>query len=370
MNKNTQFLTEKSRVLVTQPYGIGDALFMLPLLKALKQQKKASRIDCILGSRTSQILQNFPYVDDIFVIDKDKWRRQGKFKTLIEKMGLLVTLKKRHYDVLIDLSMQPEYSFWAKFLANIPLRTGFDYRNRNRFLNYPLHLPLVGFSKKHVIEYFCDLARLMGLEITDKKPELKISAEQLEKTKKLLNSNGRSKKYAVVSPGGGVTWGQDAYFKHWPIEYFGQMLKLLKNELKLEEVVVLGIEKEKPLGEYLTANLDLKVTNLCGKTDLIEAAAIIKMAALFLGNDGGLVHLAATQDTPIIALYGPADLRVYGAYPDNENIAKVSKNLHCQPCYEKFRYNRECRSLACLKDLSPQEVFEDLKKRDFFKKLG
>ena len=36
-------INRKDRILVSQPYGIGDALFMLPLLKALKLQKGAEQ---------------------------------------------------------------------------------------------------------------------------------------------------------------------------------------------------------------------------------------------------------------------------------------------------------------------------------------
>ncbi len=101
--KNQSRLSTKNnfspqRVLVIQPYGIGDALFMLPLLKALKTQKSVQRIDLILGSRTSQILENFPYVNDIFVIDKDKWRAQSSFKTLQDKWRLYLKIRKQHYE--------------------------------------------------------------------------------------------------------------------------------------------------------------------------------------------------------------------------------------------------------------------------------
>lgn len=358
----------KDNILVIQPYGIGDALFMLPLLKALKQQKNAERIDLILGSRTSQIVKNSGYCDEIFVIDKDRWRAQGKMKTLLEKLRLFLKLRNKKYTVFIDLSMQPEYAFWAKFLLRIPLRTGFNYKKKNRFLNQPLNLPSEGFVDKHVIEYFCDLGRILGIEILDKKPELRISEDLLQKTKNRLASMGvRPGQYIVISPGGGVTWGNDAYFKQWPIDYFRQLADLINTRLNIKWVVVLGSKKENQLGEYLKNNMCVGVANLCGETDLMEAAAMIKMSSLFLGNDGGLVHLAVTQGTPIIALYGPADQNVYGAYPDKENIAKLSKNLPCQPCYKSFRYKKDCKSLSCLKDLTPQEVFSTLEKSNFLK---
>jgi len=360
----------KNKILVIQPYGIGDALFMLPLLKVLKAQKNTERIDLILGSRTSSIVNNSGSCDEIFVIDKDKWRAQGKIKTLLDKLRLFLKLQNKKYTIFVDLSMQPEYAFWAKFFLHIPFRTGFNYKRKNRFLNHPLCLPPEGFVDKHVIEYYCDLGRILGVNIFDKKPELIVPKDLLQKTKDMLISLGiGSCKYIVVSPGGGVTWGRDAYFKQWPIESFRQLIELIKKRMNFSGVVILGIKKEIPLGEYLKNNLGLKVANLCSETDLMTAAALIKLSSLFLGNDGGLVHLAVTQDIPIIAFYGPADLNVYGAYPDKDNIAKLSKNLPCQPCYKGFRYDQECNNQACLKDLAPKEVFDNLEKKGFFEKL-
>ena len=342
---------------------------MLPLLKALKTQKSVQRIDLILGSRTSQILENFPYVNDIFVIDKDKWKAQSSFKTLQDKWRLYLKIRKQNYDTFIDFSMQPEYSFWAKFFLFIPMRLGFDYKNRNRFLNCALPIPPEGFSKKNAIEYYCDLGKFLGIEVIDKRPELIVPGTELKQAKNLLLLKGSAlDRYIVVSPGGGVTWGDEAYFKHWPVEYFVRLIELLKDKLNIKEIVILGIKKEWELGEALKRNLTLRAINLCGETDIIGAAAVIKNSILFLGNDGGLVHLASTQDTPIIALYGPADPGVYGPYPEKQNTAKMAKNLACQPCYKNFRYNKDCTSHSCLKDFTPEEVFNSLEKIDFFNK--
>ena len=355
------------RILVNQPYGIGDTLFMLPFLKALKEQNQSPKIDIILGSRSKQLLESSPYIDEIFVIDKDLWKKEGKIKTFFSKMSLLKEFKKRKYALFVDVSMQPEYAFWARFFLRIPTSIGFDYKRRNKFLNQSLNIPLEGFSEKHVVEYYNDLAKILGIPIIDKRPELTVPEEILNKARALLDhQKSRETNFIVISPGGGETWGRDANFKHWPIAYFLQLTKRLKDKLRFEEVVVLGIDNERHLGDYLKNNLELKVLNLCGKTGLMEAAAIIKLSSLFLGNDGGLVHLAATQHVPIIALYGPTDPNLYGAYPDKSSIAKLSKNLVCQPCYKKFRYNKECKDRACLKDLLPQEVFDELDRRSFF----
>ncbi len=348
-------------VLITQPYGLGDAVFMLPFLKALRDDKKVERIDMILGHRTREIFEHSGLVDDIFVIDKDLWKARGRWYALRDKGRLFWALRRRRYTTFVDLSMQPEYGFWAKYLLGIPIRAGFNYKKRNRFLNRPLNLPTEGFQGKHMIEFFCDLAVLLDYALLDRKPHLPVPEELVASvSKSLLASNGIVGRYAVVSPGGGVTWGKDACYKHWPVRHFAGLLRSLRARRCFDAIVILGAGHEEDIGDSLKGSLEGPVANLCGRTSIMEAVAICKGAVVFIGNDGGLVHLAATQDIPIVAFYGPADPLVYGPYPRQKRFLEVSKRLPCQPCYKSFRYNKECARLACLNDLVPADVLKEM----------
>lgn len=46
--------------------------------------------------------------------------------------------------------------------------------------------------------------------------------------------------------------------------------------------------------------------------DLMELAQWIAGAALYVGNDSGITHLAAAVGTPVVALFGPTDPEVWG----------------------------------------------------------
>ena len=90
---------------------------------------------------------------------------------------------------------------------------------------------------------------------------------------------------------------------------------------------------------------------------------VLKKSALFIGNDGGLVHLAHALHVPLIAIYGPVPPEVYGPYPPSPDAVAVFKeNLECRPCYYKFRYNSRCSTIACLKNLTPDEVMEKIRR--------
>lgn len=352
---------KEKNVLVVQPYGIGDTLFMLPFLKALKGQMSIDRIDCIIGPRTKPIVENCPDVNDIFIIDKDKWKTLSKWRVFLEKCGILNVLSRRHYFLFADFSMQPEYSFWAKFYLRIPVRAGFNYKNRNRFLTHPLSLPIEGFKDKHVIEYYADLAKMLGLRIEDKRPSFNIPEEASERVRQRLSEKGyQGGRILVLAPGGGETWGRDARRKQWPVDSFRELAEMVKGSYNISFAIIVGSQKERDLGGYLKERLSIPCIDLCGETPLIESAAAIKMSSLFIGNDGGLSHIAFAQRVPSVALYGPADPNVYGPLAEHKDAFGLSKKLSCQPCYVGFRYRKDCSRLSCLLDLSPQEVFSRL----------
>ncbi|MCM8771226.1 MAG: lipopolysaccharide heptosyltransferase II [Candidatus Omnitrophica bacterium] len=358
------------KILVIHPYGIGDCLFMTPLLKALKKQLSPECIDVIIGSRTQEILQNNPAINEIFVVDKDKWKKQGRIKTWIEKRKLYLRLKERRYDCLIDLSLRKEYGRWLAALR-IPKRIGFNHRGRGKYLNYNLFLPPEGFQGMHVVEFYSQLGKFLGVKVEDKHLQYYIPLDAEKKAGEILNASGieNNEKIIAVVPGSGSSWGKDAYLKQWPIENFICLINKLGEDFYFDVVVILGTEEEEPIGERLKMGIKKKAINLMGKTDLNTSAAIIKRARLFLGNDGGMVHIARSQDIPLIAIYGPVDPDVYGPYPRSENaIALFKDNLKCRPCYRGFKYNK-CLIHDCLKDFTVEEAYLQLQQKHFLKNL-
>ena len=359
------------KILAIHPYGIGDVLFMTPLLRAIRKQLSVEYIDVIIGSRTKEVLENNPDINGLFVIDKDRWRGQGKIRTWLEKRRLYKEFKRRRYDVLIDFSLRKEYAKWLEGLK-IPKRIGFDHQGRGRYLNYRIDLSKEGFAGRHAIEYNSELGKFLGVNVDDKHLEFNIPPEAIKKAEELLAGYNISldKKIVAVVPGSGSSWGKDAYLKQWPAENFAILLNNISQDTDFDAVVILGSSKESSIAESLKENVTKKAINLCGKTNLSISAALIKRSAFFLGNDGGMVHIAKSLNVPLIAIYGPVDPDVYGPYPKSErSVALFKKGLDCRPCYFGFRYKNNCISNNCLKDFTSEEAYRQIQEKHFLKIL-
>jgi ADP-heptose:LPS heptosyltransferase len=56
--------------------------------------------------------------------------------------------------------------------------------------------------------------------------------------------------------------------------------------------------------------------------ELPVLAAILGECTLFIGNDSGITHLAAAMGTPVVAIFGPTDQRIWGPRGDKVKILK------------------------------------------------
>jgi ADP-heptose:LPS heptosyltransferase len=101
--------------------------------------------------------------------------------------------------------------------------------------------------------------------------------------------------------------------KIWPAERFAALFGALRQGPLPNAVPVIfagpgDAEREMaaPLLNSLPAAIDLT-----GVLSLPEAAACLARASLFVGNDSGLMHLAAAAGAPTLGLFGPTDPAEY-----------------------------------------------------------
>ena len=80
-------------------------------------------------------------------------------------------------------------------------------------------------------------------------------------------------------------------------------------------VVVLAAAEERAQSQALLDALPpARRIDLVGRVDLLTAAAVLKRCAMFIGNDTGLMHIAAAVGTPTLALFGPGSVKRYGPW--------------------------------------------------------
>jgi ADP-heptose:LPS heptosyltransferase len=93
----------------------------------------------------------------------------------------------------------------------------------------------------------------------------------------------------------------------------------------------------------------------CEEFDLAELRAVIQRAGLFIGGDSGPLHIAATTETPIVALYGPTLPARSAPWRPRRFVSEAVEAgpLSCRPCDQ-----RQCEpgDFRCLTSVMPDAV--------------
>jgi hypothetical protein len=86
-----------------------------------------------------------------------------------------------------------------------------------------------------------------------------------------------------------------------------------------------------------------RLIDTVGRIDLLTAYACLKRVRLFIGNDSGLMHLAAAAGAPTLGLFGPSDDRLYAPWGENartlrgprdfETFKKIDPHLNQAVCH-------------------------------------
>ena len=349
--------TEK--ILIINPFGIGDVLFTTPVIRALKEGYPGSLTGYWCNQRVSPLLESNPKINKVFALSRGDLKRiyrksflSGLWNTL--KLGWRI--KKESFNICFDFSLDYRYSLFAKIIG-IRRRIGFNYKNRGMFLTDKIDL--ISYSDKHVVEYYLGLLRFLNIEAKDKSLELVSSGSAELKARNMLAARGIEKGDLIVgiAPGAGGSWGKDASYKHWPALKFAQVADQLINELKAK-VIILGDTSEQPIADVITSAMAHKPVDLTGRTKLEVLPAVINSLNLLISNDGGPMHMAVALGIKTVSVFGPVSELAYGPYPEARNHAVLKWDMKCRPCYKNFRLPVCDKDKECLKSVGPEEVFK------------
>lgn len=317
-------MNDVKQILVVTLSNIGDAVLTLPVIGALRENFKEAQIDVAVGPRAKEIFEADPRIDKMYVYDKSL--------SLLGKFKFLLSLKKKKYNLIVDLRN-----------SILPLLL------RPRFSSKPaLKLPE---EVVHKIDAHLFRLNEMGLKTDSNSYPMWISQIDADNAHRLLNRKGISDSDEVIC----VSPGAKSHIKRWPEGNFAKVCDKLINESKVK-VVFVGDAQEAAICERILNRMRNYAVSVSGETNLRELAWCIKRSRLLITNDSAPLHIAGSFGTPAVAIFGPTDHRKYG--PRQGSGTALYKELHCSPCeVAQCRYN-----LECMKAVTAEDVFEAAKK--------
>jgi heptosyltransferase-1 len=330
------------RLLLLRLSAIGDVVMAMPLLTMLRNSWPQAHIAWLVQSECAPLLRGHPDLDQVIELPRARWRqlrRGGHWLRLARELGGFVRdLRRQQFDTAIDIQGLLKSALWAR-VSGANLRVGLDPREGSSALM--THIARSTPDDPRMASEYRHLADCLGLA-GEFRPRLPLTAAAQQQARALV---GDRRPYAVLCPF--TTRPQ----KHWFPEHWIDLA------LRLEHAgltpVMLGGPGDRSAADDIHHGAPA-IVNLVGRTGLPEAAAVIADAAVLVGVDTGLTHMASGLGVPALALFGSTR-----PYLDTgvERVRVLYHALPCSPC----RRHPTCNGrYDCMRAHTPADVFEAL----------
>jgi ADP-heptose:LPS heptosyltransferase len=255
---------------------IGDAVLSTGLLSVLIGRHPDARITIAAGPLAAPLFADAPCVERVIVVEKQT--------ASLHWVKLYAAVAGRRWDLVVDL--RGSAIAWLLWAGERKVAAKED-------------------AETHRVRH---LGALFGLD-PPPDPTLWLGAETRAAAARLVPPGP-----PVLAIGPAANWRG----KQWRGECFADLAQRLTapgGAFDGGRVAVLAAAHERRQAEKLLAALPLgQVIDLVGKTDVLTAAAVVKSAGMFIGNDTGLMHIAAAVGTPTLGLFGPSPAARYAPW--------------------------------------------------------
>lgn len=276
-----------ARLLFITSNRIGDAVLSTAALNALCARMPNAAVVVACGPLAKDLFRAWPHLEAVETIDKSSGRWSG----------LRARLAGKRYDLAVDLR-----GSLITYLLNCGRRI--IYRKR---AGQPVHK----------VE---ELARLIGA------PPGPLLLPRDAKAEADAGAIFAGSDFLALGPG--ANW----IGKTWPATAFAAAARALSTPgaaFAGAPIVLLGGPGEEAMAAEVARGLaGAEVINAVGKLDLLATAALVARARLYIGNDSGLMHIAAATGVRTLGLFGPSPENIYGPWGDKTQSIRGPRDYH------------------------------------------
>ena len=358
------------RILVVCTRQIGDVLLTTPLIDGAKRRWPDARVDVLGFSGTLGILRGNPQIDELIEVQAGSgW---------LQSLSLVRRLWRRY-----DLALIAQYSDRAHLYGAVAARRRSGLVPAQRATSW---------WKRLLLEHAVEIGEERTHAVIEKLEMLAPWTAPADAVR-VCPPAGRDlpASVAVALPESYVVIHVPTLvrYKQWPI---GHHVALVKGLLADGRAVVLSggpsdadrartaevLQGVGPVG-------DGRLLDLAGALDLGQMATLLRGAALYIGPDTSITHLAAACGTPLVTLYGPVDPRIFGPWPQGHApvqpyvkrarrqqpatapgegaIVLLQGDPACVPCNQAGCERHNDSRSDCLETMLPQRVLAEVRAR-------
>ncbi|MCX6829777.1 MAG: lipopolysaccharide heptosyltransferase II [candidate division Zixibacteria bacterium] len=334
-----------NEIVIRVPNHLGDCLMAYPAISAMASAAGDTRITLLLPQWAEPI---YARMKNISLLPLDSGKLHGPGAIIFQSR----ILRKMKFDSGIILT--PSFSSaLILLLAGVRKRYGYRGEGRGMLLNHPVPKPdgIMHRARSYMrlIEHFTQNP------LPDSIPQMEISPSAHSAAITLLRENGidESGQFVAIAP------QAVAESRRWGSDNYAALAQTILSSSG-GRLILVGTDSERAAGAQIAGD-DKRIVNLCGRTDIGSAAALLKKACLFIGNDSGLAHLAAAIGIPLVILSG-ADNPAETSPLSEKKTVIIKDNLDCISCVKNVCPRPGDDFMRCMRDISVDQVFDAAQK--------
>lgn len=264
----------------------------LPTLDAICAAFPESNVYMFVGAHSRDVFQDHPQVSALRPIpDRVPWR---------DVLAASQAFRSGSYDLIVLL----DRSRWLRVAALLS-RPDQTVRVRRR-----------SPETRHESDVYADAVRELGVSVPAAAPVLHIGHETRLAIEHIVSQFSQ---FAVLHPAGAENPGAHMPSKRWPSERYVDLAQWLMS--RGLDVVMTGGRNERDLALRIAERAGVPAAHvMAGILSLMESAALVDCAELYVGPDTGMSHLAAATGTPTVAIFGPTNPNRYRPRGDRVTV--------------------------------------------------
>lgn len=289
-------ITDAQHILICLRYGIGDLVMELPVLDTLRRVAPKARISALGAHPAVDLLDNDPRIDHVFSVQMwgfTHWGDAGDSDTTKQVKAWLCS---RNFDLVLDASHAVVGVRDAIRASGLPIRDTFEWMH-----NQGLAMGLDGLA---AIQHAVHIG--WGLRVSPTvRQRIHLTAADQAFAQRLVDTN-----FPGEGPLCALSPVASSPLKRWPLPRLASLADELAAQLDARFLLFSGPQTW-TVDEFLQSRRVQAPLLVIGELPLKRVAALLGQCDLYVGNDTGLMHLAAAMDVPVAAVFGPTSPRIY-----------------------------------------------------------
>lgn len=304
----------QSRILVIRLGLLGDMLCTTPMLEAIKKHFPSGRL-CLLSNEYNRpVIARNPFIDQIYTYIHTKSRqrnpRSGLFASLIDGWRLKRNLKRERFDWIVVCnggfnkpSVRIAQGLGGKIISATREDGSYEYS-----VDFPLS-GLLDEPIQHEIVRTFKLLEPIGIGIGELPDHLTLSADQavLSEISTYIQPDTNALNIAIHIS------SRDPR-REWPVDRFGEVVRKIV-KIRPASFWIIHAPNDAERAQILSHQISEVSHKLISPPNTEALIATLDLATFVICQEGGILHVAAGLQKPVVGLFENTAEKILGWYP-------------------------------------------------------